>query len=114
MHAYWAPNAWALYIGVDKIVSVALKQLGLLNGAKSAVMTGGLVQEQSFATLPTPTPLVTFLLTLFSMSVSLVNVKLLIPNSIEIFKCYGNCSPRSTACFQEGTATVSLSSLCDA
>ena len=71
VHAYWAPNAWALYIGVDKIVSAALKQLGLLNGTKSAVMTGGLVQEQSFMTLPTPTPLVTFLLTLISMSPAL-------------------------------------------
>lgn len=33
-------------------------------------MTAGLVQEQSFLVLPTPTPIITFLLTIFSMIVS--------------------------------------------
>ena len=67
VHAYWAANAWALYIGADKLLSLVLKQLGLLKTTKLAVMTGGLVQEQSFLVLPTPTPLVTFLLTLSSI-----------------------------------------------
>lgn len=38
-------------------------------------MTAGLVQEQSFLVLPTPTPIITFLLTIFSM---MVNIKLFI------------------------------------
>ncbi|XP_076544418.1 ALG6/ALG8 family glucosyltransferase xit isoform X2 [Osmia lignaria lignaria] len=67
VHAYWAANAWALYIGADKLLSLVLKQLGLLTTTKLAVMTGGLVQEQSFLVLPTPTPFVTFLLTLSSI-----------------------------------------------
>ncbi|XP_071874031.1 ALG6/ALG8 family glucosyltransferase xit isoform X1 [Bombus fervidus] len=67
VHAYWAANAWALYIGIDKIASLILKQLGWLKVTRSAVMTGGLVQEQSFLILPTPTPIVTFLLTIFTM-----------------------------------------------
>ena len=130
-HFRWCPGcfhlkeAWCTHTGlrtlgrctsgVDKIVSVALKQLGLLNVTKSAVMTGGLVQEQSFLTLPTPTPLATFLLTLLSISVSLANVEFLIPKSIEIFlNANGNCSLRSTACFQEETAREILNSLCGA
>ncbi|XP_053989067.1 probable dolichyl pyrophosphate Glc1Man9GlcNAc2 alpha-1,3-glucosyltransferase [Hylaeus volcanicus] len=67
VHAYWAANAWPLYISVDKVASIILKRLGWLKFTKVAVMTGGLVQEQSFTILPTPTPPVTFLLTLFSM-----------------------------------------------
>ncbi|XP_076181010.1 ALG6/ALG8 family glucosyltransferase xit isoform X1 [Ptiloglossa arizonensis] len=67
VHAYWAANAWALYIGIDKVASIIFKHLGWLKMTKSAVMTGGLVQEQSFTILPTPTPLVTFLLTFLSI-----------------------------------------------
>ncbi|XP_076237689.1 ALG6/ALG8 family glucosyltransferase xit isoform X2 [Calliopsis andreniformis] len=71
VHAYWAANAWALYIGMDKVASIILKQLGWLKSIKSAVMTGGLVQEQSFVILPTPTPHITFLLTLLSITPAL-------------------------------------------
>ncbi|XP_043267064.1 probable dolichyl pyrophosphate Glc1Man9GlcNAc2 alpha-1,3-glucosyltransferase [Venturia canescens] len=67
VHAYWAANTWALYIGVDKISSIIWKRLGWLSSHKIGSMTGGLVQEESFAILPTPTPLVTFLLTFLSM-----------------------------------------------
>lgn len=62
VHSYWAANGWALYIGVEKVLSVIWKRLGWLKDVKSAVMTGGLVQEQNFLILPTPTPIVTFLL----------------------------------------------------
>ncbi|XP_076397185.1 ALG6/ALG8 family glucosyltransferase xit isoform X1 [Megachile rotundata] len=67
VHAYWAANAWALYISADKLLSLFLKQLGWLKATKLAVMTGGLVQEQLFLVLPTPTPLITFLLTFSSI-----------------------------------------------
>ncbi|CAK9818052.1 Probable dolichyl pyrophosphate Glc1Man9GlcNAc2 alpha-1,3-glucosyltransferase [Anthophora plagiata] len=67
VHAYWAANVWALYIAVDKVISIILKGLGWLKITKSAVMTGGLVQEQSFLVLPTPTPFITFSLTLFTI-----------------------------------------------
>lgn len=67
VHSYWAANGWALYIGAEKVLSVIWKHLGWLKDTKSAVMTGGLVQEQSFLILPTPTPLVTFLLTFLAI-----------------------------------------------
>nr|XP_033337893.1 probable dolichyl pyrophosphate Glc1Man9GlcNAc2 alpha-1,3-glucosyltransferase isoform X1 [Megalopta genalis] len=67
VHAYWAANVWALYIGLDKAVATTLKLLGWIKATKTAVMTGGLVQEQSLIVLPTPTPVVTLLLTLISI-----------------------------------------------
>jgi len=70
VHSYWAANCWALYIGAEKILSVVWKHLGWLKDVKSAVMTGGLVQEQNFFILPTPIPIVTFLLTFLAILVS--------------------------------------------
>lgn len=40
VHAYWAPNAWALYAGLDKLAGLALRALGQSVGADSASMTG--------------------------------------------------------------------------
>ena len=40
VHAYWAPNAWALYAGLDKLVGLALRALGRSVGADAASMTG--------------------------------------------------------------------------
>jgi len=71
VHSYWAANGWALYIAAEKILSVVWKRLGWLKDVKSAVMTGGLVQEQNFLILPTPTPIVTFLFTFVAMLVSI-------------------------------------------
>ncbi|KAL6439850.1 hypothetical protein ACFW04_004109 [Cataglyphis niger] len=67
VHSYWAANGWALYIGAEKVLSIIWKHLGWLKDIKSAVMTGGLVQEQSFLILPTPTPIFTFLLTFLAI-----------------------------------------------
>jgi alpha-1,3-glucosyltransferase len=54
-HAYWAPNVWALYAFLDKVLVL----VGF-SGAKSgvALMSGGLVQEANFAILPSVPPLV--------------------------------------------------------
>lgn len=71
VHSYWAANSWALYIGAEKVLSLIWKHLGWLKSTESAVMTGGLVQEQNFLILPTPTPIVTFLLTFLAILVSL-------------------------------------------
>lgn len=72
VHAYWAPNFWALYIGADKILTVLWKKFGLILMNKRATMTGGLVQEDTLAVLPTPTPIITFLLTILTIMVIIV------------------------------------------
>ncbi|XP_031783233.1 probable dolichyl pyrophosphate Glc1Man9GlcNAc2 alpha-1,3-glucosyltransferase [Nasonia vitripennis] len=67
VHAYWAANAWAVYAGADKLLSVIWKKAGWLSNVKIASMTGGLVQEDNFTVLPTPTPLFTFIITFLLM-----------------------------------------------
>lgn len=75
VHSYWAANSWTFYIGAEKVLSVIWKYLGWLKDVKPAVMTGGLVQEQSFLVLPTPTPIVTFILTFVAILVSLFKLR---------------------------------------
>eukprot|EP00123_Amoebidium_parasiticum_P000599 comp11442_c0_seq1/m.5858 comp11442_c0_seq1/g.5858 ORF comp11442_c0_seq1/g.5858 comp11442_c0_seq1/m.5858 type:complete len:495 (-) comp11442_c0_seq1:360-1844(-) len=62
VHAYWAPNFWALYTATDKL-------LATLQGVGSggAVMTGGIVGEATHLVLPQVTPFATLLITLISM-----------------------------------------------
>ncbi|XP_072317856.1 dolichyl pyrophosphate Glc1Man9GlcNAc2 alpha-1,3-glucosyltransferase [Eucyclogobius newberryi] len=62
-HAYWAPNAWALYNAVDKGLTVLGQRLGLVQSGSQASMTGGLVQEFHHTVLPSVTPSVTLLCT---------------------------------------------------
>ncbi len=62
-HAYWAPNIWALYAFMDKV-------LVLLSGLPTSnvgLMSGGLVQEAMFAILPSVSPLLCAVLTFCSM-----------------------------------------------
>ena len=58
-HAYWAPNFWALYNGLDLVaVRLASKFLGPNFVPGTSSLTGGLVQETEHALLPNVTPLV--------------------------------------------------------
>eukprot|EP00741_Cyanophora_paradoxa_P004287 tig00000792_g4161.t1 len=70
MHAYWAPNFWALYAAADKALSAASRAVGYRAGSDLPVgaLTGGLVGEAAnFGTLPSVTPLASAaLLLLFS------------------------------------------------
>lgn len=70
-HAYWAPNVWALYAFLDKV----LVQIGF-PGAKHgvALMSGGLVQEASFAIVPSVSPLVCAVLAFGMMTPVLYSV----------------------------------------
>lgn len=52
-HAYWAPNVWALYAFLDKML-VLIGFPGAKQGV--ALMSGGLVQEASFAIVPSVPP----------------------------------------------------------
>ncbi|KAK3747080.1 hypothetical protein RRG08_046467 [Elysia crispata] len=69
VHAYWAPNVWALYNGVDKFLTVLGLKTCLLQAeaVPAASMTGGMVQEYSHVVLPSIAPLVTMILTALGM-----------------------------------------------
>ena len=61
VHAYWAPNVWAVYAGLDKA-------LGKFTGARATnSLTRGLVREAQFALLPEVSPGVTGLLAFVCM-----------------------------------------------
>ncbi|XP_020488960.2 probable dolichyl pyrophosphate Glc1Man9GlcNAc2 alpha-1,3-glucosyltransferase isoform X2 [Labrus bergylta] len=68
-HAYWAPNIWALYNILDKILAMLGVRLKLLQEAElpRASMTGGLVQEFQHSVLPSISPSITLVCTLLSV-----------------------------------------------
>lgn len=51
-HAYWAPNAWALYSFADKLLAAAAAKAGLVQPTASANMAGGIVGVSSYVVLP--------------------------------------------------------------
>ncbi|KAG7934040.1 uncharacterized protein OGAPODRAFT_97123 [Ogataea polymorpha] len=85
-HAYWAPNIWAIYSLIDRvliqvalrvpgsapILSLIFKQLDLERLKTANTLTRGLVGDVEFFVLPNIQPNHTFLLTLFYQSLSLV------------------------------------------
>ena len=76
MHAYWAPNFWALYATADKVADqIARKYYGFTPSVSAASLTGGLVMEQEFAILPQITPRMTFLLTISFTLVRQIKLK---------------------------------------
>jgi alpha-1,3-glucosyltransferase len=65
-HAYWAPNVWAVYSFLDRVL---LKLSGIFFGYTSESaghLTRGLVGDTSFAILPEITPLIALILTVSS------------------------------------------------
>ncbi|OQR99237.1 dolichyl pyrophosphate Glc1Man9GlcNAc2 alpha-1,3-glucosyltransferase-like [Achlya hypogyna] len=62
-HAYWAPNAWALYAFADKVLATLFRVPSPIGA-----MSGGLVQEATFVVLPNVAPAVCALLTLLAMA----------------------------------------------
>ncbi|OJD18641.1 dolichyl pyrophosphate Glc1Man9GlcNAc2 alpha-1,3-glucosyltransferase [Emergomyces pasteurianus Ep9510] len=65
-HAYWAPNVWAMYSFVDRVLILVAPTLGLkVNSTALSSVTRGLVGDTSFAVLPEVTKEHTFVLTLF-------------------------------------------------
>lgn len=72
-HAYWAPNAWALYAFFDKLLALVVGSASSASGG-TALMSGGLVQEAAFAVLPSVPPAVCALLTLAAMAPVLYSV----------------------------------------
>ncbi|KAJ6637147.1 putative dolichyl pyrophosphate Glc1Man9GlcNAc2 alpha-1,3-glucosyltransferase [Pseudolycoriella hygida] len=62
-HAYWAPNFWTLYNVMDKAAS----KVFAVEAEKSAMNTGGLVQEFHHLVLPSIKPITTFILTFLAI-----------------------------------------------
>ncbi|KAI5066183.1 hypothetical protein GOP47_0018807 [Adiantum capillus-veneris] len=74
-HAYWAPNFWALYNVLDKMLFYVLRKLGVHVMKEKAVMTGGLVGDlKVHAILPQITPGISMLLVLLAMFPCLVKL----------------------------------------
>ncbi|KAG0587534.1 hypothetical protein KC19_2G171900 [Ceratodon purpureus] len=68
-HAYWAPNAWALYNAGDKLAAVVLRRVfGVLVEKPQAGLTGGLVGDFTpYSVFSQITPLMSATLVLGSM-----------------------------------------------
>ncbi|KAF2768144.1 dolichyl pyrophosphate Glc1Man9GlcNAc2 alpha-1,3-glucosyltransferase [Teratosphaeria nubilosa] len=74
-HAYWAPNVWAIYSFVDRVLICAAPYLKLpINRQAVNSVTRGLVGDTSFAVLPDISPRMTFILTLGAQIPSLVKL----------------------------------------
>jgi alpha-1,3-glucosyltransferase len=74
-HAYWAPNVWAMYSFVDRVLIVLAPRLGLpVKTSALNSVTRGLVGDTSFAVLPDVTPRVCFALTLAFQAIPLVRL----------------------------------------
>lgn len=67
VHAYWAPNFWAMYVAFDRFLHAVSP--GLTTGADNAAAsaTSGLVGVGSFSVLPSIPPVATFALTAVTM-----------------------------------------------
>ena len=78
VHAYWAPNFWALYAGTDRVLRFVSSLWGIKfdnHPAKGISSTDGLVQgEIRFDVLPQIPPLVTGVLSLLGMLPALFRV----------------------------------------
>lgn len=71
-HSYWAPNVWALYNFLDKVLTVIGVKLDMIDAYKvPAAMTRGLVGEYQHCVLPSISPLVTMILSVLFMMPSM-------------------------------------------
>ncbi|BCS19818.1 dolichyl-P-Glc:Glc1Man(9)GlcNAc(2)-PP-dolichol alpha-1,3-glucosyltransferase ALG8 [Aspergillus puulaauensis] len=74
-HAYWAPNAWAMYSFTDRILIPLAPRLGLpVNYEALSSVTRGLVGDTSFAVLPEVSKEHTFALTLLFQLLPLIKL----------------------------------------
>ena len=73
-HAYWAPNFWAVYNTVDKVLAVGARYGGFHTEVAAGSMTGGLVQDIQHSVLPNISPLATASLTILAWLPALVKL----------------------------------------
>jgi alpha-1,3-glucosyltransferase len=68
-HAYWAPNVWALYNFMDKILSFFMKK-----DSVGSSLTRGIVGDVTHLILPSISPSLTFFFTIIMMLPVLVSL----------------------------------------
>ncbi|KAK3391733.1 Dolichyl pyrophosphate Glc1Man9GlcNAc2 alpha-1,3-glucosyltransferase [Sordaria brevicollis] len=74
-HAYWAPNVWAMYSFMDRVLIGLAPRIGLPIKADALnSVTRGLVGDTAFAVLPDITPRMCFVLTLLFQAIPLVKL----------------------------------------
>lgn len=74
-HAYWAPNVWAIYSFVDRVLIITAPYLQLaVEPAALQSVTRGLVGDTSFAVLPNISPSQCFGLTLAFQVIALTRL----------------------------------------
>lgn len=89
IHAYWAPNVWALYAALDRV----LVRLGPAE-ARGASMTRGIVGDTTFGVLPDVRPGACFAVTLGVMLVYLARLWLR-PTYRSLVACVALCAMAS-------------------
>lgn len=94
-HAYWAPNFWAMYNTLDKVLSIASRVLWKTDPEVIASMTGGLVQEFSHSMLPNVTPIVTMILTGAMMLPALIKLWFIKQTTENFLRCLVLCAMSS-------------------
>jgi len=74
IHAYWAPNVWALYMALDKALYALNRRIGFahITDMEGNSSTSGLVGDFAFHFLPKITPAVSLLLVVVFISPALV------------------------------------------
>ncbi|KAK6637289.1 hypothetical protein RUM44_007703 [Polyplax serrata] len=90
-HAYWAPNFWALYNTLDKVLAVSFQKLGF-SVVTNSTMTKGLVQDIDHAVFPNVPPKVTFILTLVTILPCLVKLWRWPGNPLHFIRCLVICA----------------------
>ncbi|EAR96049.2 dolichyl pyrophosphate Glc1Man9GlcNAc2 alpha-1,3-glucosyltransferase-like protein, putative (macronuclear) [Tetrahymena thermophila SB210] len=61
VHAYWAPNFWALYCFADKVLSTLARKLLKIPISSKSTLTSGVVQVTQFDILPEIKPIYTIM-----------------------------------------------------
>eukprot|EP01134_Creolimax_fragrantissima_P005522 CFRG5522T1 len=69
VHAYWAPNVWALYSALDMVLAYVFKLCfpSFINNANARSMTSGVVGEAEFHVMPQIPPIVTVICVLLAL-----------------------------------------------
>lgn len=89
-HSYWAPNIWALYSTLDKLLEVIFRFCGL--NPPHTTITLGLTENATYSVLPNISPIVTFVLTGVFAAPCLVKLWKFPGNPLHFVRCIVLCA----------------------